>query len=97
MRHKTRTKQTIQTQVCNVSCLFLMFQAKEINGIKILRYEDSVFFLNKEHFRTSLYKHVTKPAKIANNRRKRDRDKNLLGKPEKVICFHFYSITYLSS
>jgi hypothetical protein len=45
----------------------------EIQGIKVLRYEHSLFFLNKEHFRAYLYKCVGKPSKIAYNRIIRDK------------------------
>ncbi|XP_060593517.1 prestin-like [Ruditapes philippinarum] len=48
-------------------------EAMEIQGIKVLRYEHSLFFLNKEHFRAYLYKCVGKPSKIAYNRMIRDK------------------------
>ncbi|XP_060590313.1 sulfate transporter-like, partial [Ruditapes philippinarum] len=45
--------------------------AKRIPGVRIFRFEQSLFFLNKEHFRTLLYKNTVNPItlKIAQDKK----------------------------
>ncbi|KAK3581235.1 hypothetical protein CHS0354_032954 [Potamilus streckersoni] len=49
-------------------------EAKEIEGIKIFRFEHSLFFVNTEHFKTNLFKVTVNPKELK-IRRKRALDK----------------------
>lgn len=62
------------------------FQARKIAGIEIFRFEQSLFFLNKDHFRTLLYKKTINPntLKIA-----RDKVEKKLRKSKKKVKNNF--------
>jgi MFS superfamily sulfate permease-like transporter len=47
------------------------FQAKEIPGIKIFRFEHSLFFVNTEHFKTLIFKKTANPRKLKIAQKKR--------------------------
>lgn len=46
-------------------------EAKEVPGIKIFRFEQSLFFVNTEHFRNSLYKRTINPRELKIVQKKR--------------------------
>ena len=53
--------------------LYVFFQAKEVEGVKIYRFEYSLFFVNIEHFRTNLYKLTLNPRTLKIAQKKREK------------------------
>ncbi|XP_053378188.1 prestin-like isoform X4 [Mercenaria mercenaria] len=53
-------------------------EAKEIPGIRIFRFEHSLFFVNTEHFKTLLFKKTANPRKLKIAQRKRMTEKEKL-------------------
>lgn len=59
-----------------------MFQAREVPGVKIFRFEHSLFFVNTEHFRTLLYKRTANPRTVKIAQKKREAKLEKLKKKE---------------
>lgn len=72
---------------------FFDFQAKEVPGIRIFRFEHSLFFVNTEHFRTLLFKKTINPRKLKIAQRKA---KEKMGKKNQVgiSCCTLFQHTY---
>ncbi|XP_045165189.2 sulfate transporter-like [Mercenaria mercenaria] len=60
-------------------------KAREIPAVKIFRFEQSLFFLNKEHFRTLLYKNTVNPNTLKIAQDKREKKLRKLQKKEPII------------
>nr|BBA68353.1 putative prestin [Phreagena okutanii] len=59
-------------------------EAKEIPGIKIFRFEHSLFFVNKDHFRVLLYKKTMNPRTLKIAQKKREAKLKKLQKQEEA-------------
>ena len=56
-----------------VADMSYILQAKEVEGVKIYRFEYSLFFVNIEHFRTNLYKLTLNPRTLKIAQKKREK------------------------
>lgn len=60
-------------------------EAQEVPGIKIFRFEHSLFFVNTEHFKTFLYKRTVNPRDVKIARKKRESRMKKMKKKELMI------------
>ena len=56
-----------------ISVVHYYLQAKEVEGVKIYRFEYSLFFVNIEHFRSNLYKLTLNPRTLKIAQKKREK------------------------
>ncbi|XP_045166234.2 prestin-like isoform X2 [Mercenaria mercenaria] len=60
-------------------------EAREVPGVKIFRFEHSLFFVNTEHFRTLLYKNTINPRTLRIAQKKREAKMEKMKKKDLVI------------